>query len=123
MSHTVLLCQLDKKTQLVANNHAFVIKKLVKVKSKDGDAAEIITDSWVSQYFYADIGDAVRGYVKHALRKPQTELNGDICALVATIEKLEGTIKTTAVDFQKAWNDRMQDPVDAHLLKCGVDNE
>lgn len=82
-----ILGNLDKKTRLDATQHAFVIKE--KTKATDG------TISWTSKYYYSEIGDAIRGYARHVLRRPSMakHLDGDIKTLIELISKLEKTIK------------------------------
>ena len=118
-----LLCQLDKTTQLVVNAHAFVIKKLSKVKKKDGEQT-IIIETWLPKYYYSEIGDAVRGYVKHALLSADgiKELDGSVPTLVKALEHMEATVKTISKEFTDMWNERMKDPVEAFLAKAGAED-
>jgi hypothetical protein len=85
-SKSFTLCFLDKKTKLVASDHAFVIKE--RIKTKDDEAV------WVGKYFYSDVADAIRGFARHALRKPElvSKLDGSIENLIKVLEDLDKTI-------------------------------
>lgn len=84
------LCFLDKKTKLVASEHSFVIKE--KVKVKDGEA------TWIGKFFYSEIADAIRGYARHHLRRPElaAKLDGSIETLIKVLEELDAHINTIA---------------------------
>jgi hypothetical protein len=112
MTDGYVLCNLDKSTQLVAANESFVLR----VRTKDGE-------QWISKYFYYEIGDVVRGYVRHMLRSEETAktLDGSIRTLINAIEKLESTVKDTSIKMKEAWANQIKDPVEAYLLKCGAE--
>jgi hypothetical protein len=108
-----ILGKLDKKTLLVATSRAFVIKE--RVKAGDGEVG------WTSKYFYSEIGDAIRGYARHLLRRPSTakHLDGDIKTLIDVIGKLEKTIKKVGDKLNLQFAERLQDPVESHILNAG----
>jgi hypothetical protein len=118
VEYTFVMCQLDKKTLLAATPTCFVLKERVKVKSSD-DVNEQYT--WVSKYYYSELGDALRGYVKHKLRKPETakDLDGSILNLIKVIEKLETIVTVTGNRLVESWDKRMCDPVEAQMFPIG----
>lgn len=106
---TLVLGKLDKNTLLASNAHAFVIKE--RVKTKEGD-------QWVSRYFYSEILDAVRGYVKHNLRSDK-QLDGSIHSLISAIEKLDSTVREVSSKINTDYAERIQDPIEYHLMAHG----
>ena len=110
-SDTFILGKLDRKTILVACPHSFVIKE--RIKNVKGEY------HWVGKYYYSEIGDAIRGYARHVLRRSSGTriLNGNIKDLIGRIEALENTIKTIGEQLTKTWTKRMKDPVEAALLQ------
>jgi len=111
---TFLLGKLDKKTILVATPRAFVIKEKIRA----GDDSE---DNWVSKYYYSEIGDAIRGYARHLLRRPSTakHLDGSLKTLIDLISRLETTIKKIGDKLNVQFAERLQDPVESHLFNAG----
>jgi len=110
-----VMAKLDKKTMLAANPNSFIIKE--RVKAKDGSTL------WRNKYHYSELGDAVRGYVRHLLRRPSTakKLDGDIETLLKFIEKLEKTVKKVGDKLNMDFAERMQDPVECHRFFAGDD--
>jgi hypothetical protein len=94
---------------LVATQAAFVIKE--KVKEANGKAV------WVSKYYYSEIGDAIRGYARHLLRRRSTakHLDGELKTLVDVIVRLEKTIKKIGAKLNLQFAERIKDPVE-HCL-------
>jgi hypothetical protein len=111
-----ILGKLDKKTILVATPHAFVIKE--RIKSADGEVG------WASKYYYSEIGDAIRGYARHLLRRPSTakHLDGNLKTLIDLIVKLESTIKKVGDKLNLEFAERLEDPIESHLFNSG-DNQ
>jgi hypothetical protein len=105
-----ILVELDKKTVLAANSYSFILKE--KIKGKNG---EVILQS---KYYYSELGDAVRGYAKHVMRRPSTikRLDGTIENLITIIGKLENTIKKVGDKLNATFADRLNDPVERQLL-------
>jgi hypothetical protein len=109
VQRTLVLGKLDKDTLLAANAHAFVIKE--RVKTKEGE-------QWVSRYFYSEILDALRGYVKHNLRS-EKQLDGSIHSLISAIEKLDNTVRDVSSKVNADYTERIQDPIESHLMAHG----
>jgi len=112
---SVVLGKLDKKTILVSSSNAFVLRE--RIKNKDGEY------DWVSKYFYSEIGDAVRGYARHALRRASMakRLDGSLGALITQIERMEAKIEKVGARLEHAWAQRQQDPIEACLSAKGQD--
>lgn len=110
---TFILGRLDKKTILAASPHAFIIKE--RIKTTDG------TEAWASKYYYAEIGDAIRGYARHLLRRPSTakHLDGSLQSLIDLITKLETTIKKVGEKLNAEFAERLKDPIESHLFNAG----
>ena len=108
-----VLGKLDKKTILVATPNAFVIKEQIKTANNE--------KHWVSKYYYSEIGDAISGYARHILRRPNTAkyLDGDIKTLIDIIGKLERTVKKVGDKLNLEFANRLQDPIENHLLNTG----
>jgi hypothetical protein len=106
-----VLGKLDKKTLLVATQHAFVIKERVKIKDKE---------EWVGKYYYSEIGDALRGYARHALRRPEEakKLDGSIAQLITRVTELENAVKEIGEKLNTEWISRMRDPVELYLYNA-----
>ena len=109
----LVIGQLDTRTILVATANCFVIKE--KVKTAAGDA-------WVGKYYYTEVWDAIRGYARHKLRDPSVvqKLDGNLPDLIATVGRLENTIKDIGDKLASAWTLRIQDPVESHLFSNGA---
>jgi len=105
-----VLVKLDKKTVLAATQHSFVIK--AKVKMKDGGT------TWLSKYYYSELGDAIRGYARYVLRRPSTakHLDGEMKSLIEVVGKLENTIKQIGDKINLDFAVRLEDPVENHII-------
>jgi len=110
-----VLGKLDKKTLLVATPQAFVIKE--KTKKSDGEIA------WANKYYYSELGDAIRGYARHALRRPSTakHLDGNLKKLIDIVMKLESTIKKVGDRLSVKFEEQLQDPIESHIFHSGDD--
>lgn len=104
-----ILCQLDKTTVLAATAKSYTIRE--RVKTKDGEYV------WVSKYFYSEIGDAVRGYAKYALRrkKSKKKLDGSIGALISQIKKLEARVEKIGTMIDNTIRELERDPIENWL--------
>jgi len=109
-SESFLLGKFDDDTALVATPNSFVIRE--RVHTKTGK------EMWANKYYYTEIGDAVRGYARLALRqkKRAAGLHGSLPRLIEIVNKLEGTIKTIGDRLAKALGERLKDPIEAHLF-------
>lgn len=109
-SAALVLCYLDKNTRITASEHAFVLQERHKIKDQD---------MWVGRYFYSELGDVVRGYVKHALRKPEivSKLDGSVKGLVDKITELEGVIQAVTLSLNTELAEHEKDPIEAAMLK------
>ena len=103
-----LLGRLDESTRLIATPTAFVIQERKMQEEKE---------AWTSKFYYGEIGDAIRGYVRSTLRNPKrtAQLDGKINSLISSIENLEKTVKEVAVNIKAEWDVRLQDPIESHL--------
>jgi len=110
-----VLGKLDKNTMLTATSNAFIIKE--KITAPDGEVR------WISKYYYSELGDAIRGYARHLLRRPSTakHLDGSITTLIDTITKLENTVKKVGDKLNLDFAARLEDPVE-HQLIYGEDD-
>ena len=113
---TFVLGKLDKKTLLVATQTSFVIKE--KRKTAEGEAV------WTSRYYYSEIGDAIRGYVRHLLRRPGTakHLDGNLKTLIDVVTNLENTIKKVGDKLNLDFAERLEDPIECHRIMGGDDS-
>ena len=109
-----VLGRLDKKTMLVATKHSFVLQERVKVKDES---------HWVGRYYYSNLPEAIKGYVRRKLRRPENakELDGTLKALITMINNLENTVKEIGSKLSAEWEARIQDPVEVSLLNSGDD--
>lgn len=109
-SAAIVLCYLDKNTRIVASEHSFTVQERHKAKDQE---------MWVGKYFYSEVGDAVRGFVRHALRKPEvvSKLDGSIQSLVNKITELETVIQAVTVRINAEIAEHEKDPVEAAMLK------
>jgi hypothetical protein len=100
-------------TLLTASAEAFIIRE----RSKRGDGTTV----WADRYFYTEIGDALRGYVRRTLRRPEEakKLDGNIHALINKIADLEESVKNVGEHLNAHWIERLNDPIEAHLLARG----
>lgn len=112
-SENFLMVKLDKNTILVASPHSFVIRE--RTKTKDGDL-------WVGKYYYSEIGDAVRGYARHMLRRPEEgkKLDGNMQTLINQLAAWETAIREVGQKIAEKWEAAMSDPVEAMLMKKGM---
>jgi hypothetical protein len=76
-------------------------------------------ECWVNKFYYAEIEDALKGYVRRTLKNPKfaASLDGKIQSLISAIENLEKTVKETAKNIKDGWDSRLLDPIEACLAK------
>lgn len=101
----IILGLLDKKTRIVADSHCFIVQEIVK--TKDGDL-------WAGKYFYSQLGDAIRGYIKHKARSSKKKIISskpllDLLDLIASLEK---TVKEVGERLEKQFTEIRNDPVE-----------
>ena len=104
----IVLGLLDKKTRLVADSHCFIMQEIVN--TKDGDI-------WVGKYFYSQLGDVIRGYIKRKARKAgKTVISSkpllDIIDLIASLEK---TVKEVGESLEKQFAEIKNDPIEKSI--------
>lgn len=109
-TYYTILGLLDKGTRLVADSHAFILQFKKKV-GKD--------QIWASTYYYSALGDAIRGYAKHAARKkgrkvPNTKPLLDLIDLVTVLEK---TVKDVGESLSTKWASIMDDPIERAIFE------
>jgi len=108
---SLLLGKLDANTRLVTTENSFVIQEdTSKANEKE---------CWVNRFYYAEIEDALKGYIRRTLKNPKfaSSLDGKINSLIAAIENLEKTVKEIAKNIKDGWDSRLLDPVEAYLAK------
>ena len=106
--HTILGL-LDKKTRIVADSHCFIVQKMADPK-EDRDIEEL----WVGKYFYSNLGEAIRGYIKHIARSSKKNISSskpllDLLDLIASLEK---TVKEVGERLEKQFEALRNDPVE-----------
>jgi len=106
-----ILGLLDSHTRLVSDTHTFIIQKLRITKDKQA--------VWTSHYYYAEIGDAIRGYAKYSARvkgrkMPNTKPLLDLLDLV---KNLELSIYKVGDRLSKEWSSISQDPISIAMFK------
>ena len=108
-SNYVILGVLDHKTRLVADRHAFIIQK------KCEDKGVVV---WASQYYYSELGSAIRWYAKHTARskskKTAPQTLRDLLDLVAS---LENKIVEIGDRLSKDWKAIMDDPIERSIAE------
>lgn len=111
--YSIVIGRLDRDTLLAASSEAFILRERTK-----GNNGQII---WLDRYFYTEIGDALRGYVRRTLRRPEEakKLDGNIHALITKISELEDAVKDVGIQLAVKWSERLNDPIEAHLLANG----
>lgn len=110
------LGHLDSKTRLAATPYSFVLQK--RISTKEGGM-------WASQYYYSELLDAVKGYVRHLLRDKETmkDVQGDVQKLINKLEVIEQTVEKVGASLSDQFNQRFQDPIEAAFLKRGPEVE
>jgi len=103
------LCNLDHSTQLRAGKDCFVLSH----KASNG---------YINKYFYAEIGDALRGYARNILKDPAKvkRLDGNVANLMKLIKQLEQTMTKVGDDLQATWEEQLADPVECAIIKKKV---
>lgn len=59
-----VVCYLDDITRITSNSYCFKIQRLEKLKDEK---------VWKSEWFYSDLAEALKGYMKHLLRKQRIQ--------------------------------------------------
>ena len=108
---SLLLGKLDANTRLVTTENSFVIQE-----NKSGPNEK---ECWVNKFYYGEIEDAIRGYIRKTLKNPKfaSQLDGRLQSLISAIENLEKTVKEVAKNIKEGWDARLLDPVEAFLAK------
>lgn len=98
---------LDKKTRLAADSHSFVLEKMVNIKDDDGNVEKV----WTSRYFYSDLRNAIRGYVKHKARESgKTTIDSKpLLDLLDLVSNLEKTIEKVADKLSREWKEKQNE--------------
>ena len=104
----VILGVLDNKTRLAADSHCFVLQDLID--TKDGKV-------WVGKYFYSQLGDAIRGYIKRKARKSGKKVisSKPLLDLIDLITSLEKTVKEVGENLEKQFDKIKNDPVEKSI--------
>jgi hypothetical protein len=109
-SNYIVLGILDHKTRLVADRHGFMLQ----MKREDKNKKTV----WASQYYYSELGAAIRGYAKHTARRrknktaPKTLM--DLLDLVSSLEK---KIVEIGDRLSKEWRTLMEDPIERSIAE------
>jgi hypothetical protein len=101
-NYTVMLGQLDDNMALFANERSFVLCVCTEDPSL-----------WKPKYYYAEIGDAIRGYVRHKI-KSQNNTKGtpEIEKLIESVQALEKRLGDLGENMTKMWYDWLNDPIE-----------
>lgn len=104
----ILLGLLDNKTRIVADTHCFIVQE--RVKTKDGDI-------WAGKYFYSQLGDAIRGFIKHKARSSRKKVisSKPLLDLIDLIASLEKTVKEVGERLEKQFEVIRSDPVEKSI--------
>jgi hypothetical protein len=104
--------RLDKKTVLVATRHSFIVQERTGKRDQE---------SRIENYYYSNLTDALRGYVRHRLRRSENkkDLDGSINSLLTMLKQIDDTVKAVGTTLAAAWEKRINDPIEAHLLGNG----
>ena len=116
-STSYVLCKLDSKYSLFASKCSFIIKERIKQKDEESE------DAWIGKYFYSDLDDAIRGYLRHKLRSKSVskKVNGDLNKLLEVIEELNKSMHDLFSNFEKEMVDKLRDPVEHHMLQAALE--
>lgn len=106
-----ILGLLDAKTRLACDRHAFIIQFLKRGKNRETGEHE---DMWIGQYYYSDLGSAIRGYVKHYARRKGKKLVNEkpLLDIIALIGRLEERITKVGENLSAEWHALQEDPVE-----------
>lgn len=115
--HNYVIGYFDKNTRLSSSAHSFdiqmrTVNKVTKV------------ETWTAMYFYAWIGDAIRGYAKYAARRAGKEISvsKDLSALLDAVAKLETEVRETGKHVTEWWEKHQKDPVEKAIIDQSIED-